>query len=172
MKGFVVLALGLVAMLLLAGQFLAPLQPLGQTVPTAAPSAPASAPPARFAGEALVIERDGSGQFHVAARVNGSPVKFLVDTGADTVALTVSDAEAAGITVNPNGFVPVMQTAGGEGWGTLVTLDRLELGDTELTNVRAIVARDLPVSLLGQTVLGQMGRVELSGDRMVIEQRP
>lgn len=169
MKGFVALAVLLVAALLLAGEFVAPVHPLRENA-SPAPSAVPSTPAARFSGEELVLERDSAGQFHVNARINGNPVKFLVDTGADTVALTVADAEAAGISVNPNGFIPILRTAAGEGWGTLVTVDRLELGDMELTNVRAIVARDLDVSLLGQTVLARMGRVELAGDRMVIEQ--
>lgn len=172
MKGFVALALLLVAALLLAGEFVAPVHPLREGAAAQAPAATPSRPPARFSGEALTLERDATGQFHVEARVNGNATRFLVDTGADMIALTVRDAEAAGIAVNPNGFVPILRTAGGEGWGTLVTLDRLELGDTEIRNVRAIVARDLDVSLLGQTVLGQMGRVELAGDRMVIEQNP
>ena len=54
----------------------------------------------------------------------------------------------------------------------MVTLERVQIGDTELRNVGAVVVRDLGVSLLGQTVLARMGRVELKGDRMVIEQAP
>jgi len=80
----------------------------------------------------------------------------------------VADAERAGLDVNPDSFQPILQTASGQGWGTLVTLDRLQLGETELHNIGAVVVRDLPVSLLGQTVLGQLGKVELKGDRMVL----
>ena len=172
MKGFVALAVLLVAALLLAGEFVSPVHPLRDSAVATPTASPSAAPVGRFAGEEMVLQRDGTGQFHVDARINGAATRFLVDTGADTIALTVADAEAAGIAVNPNGFVPILRTAAGEGWGTLVTLDRVELGDMELTNVRAIVARDLGVSLLGQSVLSRMGRVELSGDRMVIEQKP
>ncbi|MBC2664353.1 TIGR02281 family clan AA aspartic protease [Novosphingobium flavum] len=173
MKGFVALALAMVAVLLFAGEYAVPLHPLrGQAETAEAAPRPAPTTRSRFSGEALTLDRDASGQFHVDARVNGNLTKFLVDTGADTVALTVRDAEAAGIPVNPNAFIPILRTASGEGWGTLVKIDRIELGDTEVTNVQAIVARDLDVSLLGQTVLARMGRVELAGDRMVIEQKP
>lgn len=170
MKGFVVLALALVGALLLVGQFMAPVHPLNGPASIAAPT-PRPTEEAHFTPEGLVIERDRSGQFHFTAAVNGQPVKFLVDTGADTVALTVADAQAAGITVNPNGFLPILKTASGEGWGTLVTVERLEIGGTELTNVGAVVMRDLPVSLLGQSVLARMGQLELQGDRMVLEQK-
>jgi aspartyl protease family protein len=169
MKGFVALALMLVAFLLIVGEQVAdtgPLSPAGE--PTAAPSTSA-AMVGRFAGEGIVIERGKDGQFHFNASVNGTETRFLVDTGADTVALTMADAEAAGVQFNPNGFVPILRTASGEGYGTMVTLERLQVGDTELRNVGAVVVRDLGVSLLGQSVLGRMGRVELQGDRMVLE---
>lgn len=169
MRAFVALALFLVGALFLAGQYMAPVHPLD--APADGPSATPTTAAARFAAEGITLERDASGQFHLDAVVNGTPTRFLVDTGADLLALTVADAQAAGLTINPNGFTPILRTASGEGWGTLVTLDRLELGDTELRNVGAVVVRDLEVSLLGQSVLGQMGRVELTGDRMVIEQR-
>ena len=120
-------------------------------------------------GDAIVIARDGSGQFHVVASVDGTPTQFLVDTGADTVALTEADAQRAGVSVDPSGFGPIVRTASGEGQGARVRLERLELGTTEVRDVDAVVVRDLPVSLLGQSVLGRLGRVELQGDRMVLE---
>ena len=171
MKGFVALALFLVAALLLAGQFLAPEKPLASGTAPMASASPVQ-PAAHFAGDEIVLQRDRTGQFHMDAAVNGNRTTFLVDTGADTVALTVADAEAAGLSVNPDAFVPILQTASGQGYGTVVTLDRLEIGDTELHNIGAVVVRDLGVSLLGQSVLARMGRVELKGDRMVIEQNP
>lgn len=170
MKGFVVMALGLVVALLLVGQFLSPVHPLNG--PTGgvvlATEAPRPAPAAKMSGDGLVIERDQSGQFHVSVEINDQPTQFLVDTGADSVALTVADAERAGLTVNPESFQPILKTASGEGWGTLVTLDRLQLGETELRNVGAVVVKDLPVSLLGQTVLSQLGKMELKGDKMTL----
>lgn len=115
-----------------------------------------------------VIRRDSSGQFHTTALVNGQDTRFLVDTGADMVALTEEDAEALGITVDPDSFVPILQTASSPGYGARVTLDTLALGETEFTQVPAVVVRGLGVNLLGQSVLGKLGKVELQGDEMVI----
>ena len=46
-----------------------------------------------------MLKRGSSGQFHLSGEVNGQAVRFLVDTGADVVALTEDSAEAIGIQV-------------------------------------------------------------------------
>lgn len=119
-------------------------------------------------GDAMVLERDGSGQFHLTAAVNGDDTRFLVDTGADVVALTESTAERLGILPDRSEFQPVMQTASGVGYGARITIDSIEIGGSEFRNVEAVVVDGLGTNLLGQSVLRQLGKVELQGDRMVI----
>jgi aspartyl protease family protein len=172
MRQLVVFAFGIVAALLLVGQFLAPVHPLsGASDPAALASASPSDVPVRknFAPEAMVLQRDRTGQFHLSARVNGEATQFLVDTGADTVALTTADAERVGIHVDPASFQPILRTASGEGWGTVAQIDRIEIGNAELRNIGAVVVKDLGVSLLGQSALARLGKVELRGDTMVLE---
>ncbi|WP_068071112.1 retropepsin-like aspartic protease family protein [Novosphingobium lentum] len=126
-------------------------------------TAPGSAP-----GEALMIARDGGGQFHVDGEINGGDARFVVDTGADTVALTVADAERLGIAVSDEDFQPIVRSASGAGYGARVRLERLGIGGQELDDVPAVVVRGLSVNLLGQSALRRLGKVELRGDRMVI----
>ena len=130
----------------------------------------ASSPVAGSGGfdDAMVLQRDRSGQFHIEAQVDGQGAEFLVDTGADIVALTVDEAERLGYPVDPADFVPLMQTASGTGNGTIVHLDRLEVAGAEFHDVDAVVLDGLAVNLLGQTVLAKLGQVSLEGDRMVI----
>lgn len=116
--------------------------------------------------DALLLKRDLSGQFHLNASVNGNDVRFLVDTGADMVALTEETAQELGITVGE--MQPILQTASGQGYAAPVTIDELVVGGVTLTNVDAVVAQDLGVNLLGQSVLSRLGSVSLRGDRMVI----
>jgi aspartyl protease family protein len=118
--------------------------------------------------DAMVLQRDDSGQFHVDAEVDGQGARFLVDTGADIVALTVDEAQRLGYPVDPATFVPMMQTASGTGSGTIVRLDRMEVAGAEFHDIDAVVLDGLPVNLLGQTILGKLGQVSLEGDRMVI----
>lgn len=124
-----------------------------------------------FSGDETIIERGRTGQFHLQARINGQETEFLVDTGADVVALTVADAERLGIEVAREDFRPIIKTASGVGKAAVVRIDRLELGEDEFTDIDAMVAEGLEVNLLGQSVLRRLGKVELRGDRMVIEHR-
>src|SRR4029079_19323541 len=63
------------------------------------------------------LERSESGHFYTYAKVNGELVPFVVDTGADVVALTVDDAERLGIPVNPASFTVIGEGASGPGPG-------------------------------------------------------
>ena len=115
-----------------------------------------------------IIGRDDAGHFNLTATVNGQQVSFLVDTGADTVTLTVETARSLGIYVDEAGFQPVAMGAGGLVRGQRITIDRLEIGARSLTGVDAMVLEGLQTNLLGQSALAQLGGVEMRGDQMVL----
>ncbi len=159
----------IIAMMLLAGAIV---QAPGDSGPAQVTRLPQDQPQSTVAeSRALILRRDGSGQFHVTASVEGQDTRFLVDTGADVVALTIDEAERLGLPVDPGTFQPMMQTASGVGYGAPVTIDSLELAGHEFRGVQAVVVEGLAVNLLGQSVLRQLGKLELSGDRMVIRPR-
>ena len=164
-----IMALAAVGMMCLVAVFVAP-------HPSAAPVtlASASAKPQRQragATEALLLQRDSSGQFHLEASVNGAPVEFLVDTGADVVALTEQEALNLGLNVSEGDFQPVMKTASGVGYGAQIKLDELEVAGERLREVDAVVVKGLAVNLLGQSALRKLGSVQLKGDSMIIHGR-
>lgn len=167
------MALGAVFVMSLVAMAIAPAPP-GDHVQTAKSGsagtvATARRQPARDGdSDALVLDRDTSGQFHLTAAVNGDDTRFLVDTGADIVALTESTAERLALLPERSEFQPVMQTASGVGYGARITIDSLEIGGSEFRDVEAVVVDGLETNLLGQSVLRQFGKVELQGDRMVI----
>lgn len=117
----------------------------------------------------VTLSRAPDGHFYTEARVNNTTVRFLVDTGASTIALSKRDAQAAGLHFSSSEFTVQGQGAGGVIALKPVTLDRVAIGAFEVRDVgAAIVDGDLHVSLLGQNWLSRVGTVTISGDKMVL----
>lgn len=112
------------------------------------------------------LRRGPDGHFYADAQVNGTTIRFMVDTGATVVVLSGRDAQRAGVQLPPERATAM--GVGGPVEVTPVVLDRIAVGGIEARGVQAAVADDLPVSLLGQSYLERVGSVEIRGDTMVL----
>src|SRR6266446_6363213 len=134
---------------------------LGQPPSEPAPS-PAAAQPARGAvPNALVLRANPQGHVVVDAYVNGAPVKFLVDTGATMVVLTLKDAAAAGLSRDDLVFSMKTSTANGVARAAPVKLRELRVDQLLVPDVTAAVAENLNISLLGQSFLTRLDGYEM-----------
>lgn len=124
------------------------------------------------AGHAIPVDthvrRSPNGHFFVTALVNGQPVRFVVDTGATTVALTEADARRAGVRFDPASFEVIGSGAAGPIRGEEMHLSSVELDGKERLHVRAVVIEGGDISLLGQTYLSRLNSVQMSGDEMIL----
>lgn len=117
----------------------------------------------------LVLPRADDGHFYADVTFDGGSAQMMVDTGASIVALTGADAEAAGVQWSEDQVQPVARGANGTVYGVPVTLGRVQVGDLEAQRVEAIVVPEgLDVSLLGQSFLSKIQRVEIEQDRMLL----
>lgn len=117
----------------------------------------------------VTLERNDDGHFYADAEVNGTPVHFLIDTGATGIALTRGDAERAAVPLDIGDSDTVIgHGASGDITGQFVTLDRVSLGSTEVRDARAVMLDGGDQSLLGQSFLSEFGSVEIHGDTMVL----
>ena len=114
------------------------------------------------------LPRQDDGHFYVEMLVNGMPVRFLVDTGASMVALTVADARSAAVPVDPAQFHVVGRGASGDVRGQNVALGQFGMAGKMVTNVDAVVIDGGEQSLLGQNFLSRFEEVRIHGDEMVI----
>lgn len=131
-----------------------------RVAPTVAP-----APAQPFAGPVTRAVKEADGLFYVTAKVNGTPIRFVVDTGANVVVLTGSDARRAGVTSGVG--AERIETAAGGSTMRWAMLDRVDLAGQRLTGTRAAVVEDgLKISLLGQNALSQLQSVTLVGERL------
>lgn len=117
----------------------------------------------------VVLPRGDNGHFYAEVSSGSGKVMMLVDTGATVVALTANDAAMLGVDWNRRDVRPVARGASGEVHGVPVTIDRIDVGGIEARRVRGVVVPDgLDISLLGQSFLSTVERVELTGDAMVL----
>ena len=123
---------------------------MGQAASVAGGSAPANNSP-------VSLYADQAGHFFGNLSINGASLKYVVDTGATTVALNSGDAKFAKIDYEKGERI-TMSTANGEVSAYLVKLNTLKIGSIILNNVEATVNEggSPPYVLLGMTALNHM----------------
>ena len=103
------------------------------------------------------ILQDDSGSYFLDGLINGQPVRFLVDTGATSIAMSESQSARLGIQHRVDGIRIPVRTASGTAFGHQIELRSISLGGIQLGGVKAIVIEgDSPRNvLLGMNVLSQ-----------------
>jgi clan AA aspartic protease (TIGR02281 family) len=135
------------------------------------PSTGVQAPTVLRAGpstHSLVYRADPRGHVALTAMVNGTPVRFLVDTGASRVTLTAVDARAVGISPGELVFNQRSQTANGLAREAPVTLREIRIDRLSIDNVSAAVNENLTVSLLGMSFLRRLKSFEMRDGALTI----
>ncbi|SMO57253.1 retropepsin-like aspartic protease family protein [Paracoccus laeviglucosivorans] len=129
------------------------------------------APQARvLEGGRIEVPLGDDGHYHLTAQVNGKPLRFIVDTGATTIALGEDDARKIGIDTDRLGYTGEAQTANGPVETATVMLDSVAIGDIHDESVPALILRsELGVSLMGMSYLSRFARVSIEGNRLILE---
>ncbi|KFI30281.1 aspartyl protease [Haematobacter massiliensis] len=120
-------------------------------------------------GARIEVPRGRDGHFHLTLEVDGTPVSFIVDTGASNVVLSREDARAIGLDPDELPYFGQAMTANGLVRTARVRLEELRLGPHAERNVTAWVSEgEMPGSLLGMDYLRRFERLEIAGDRMIL----
>ncbi|HYF22691.1 MAG TPA: TIGR02281 family clan AA aspartic protease [Caulobacteraceae bacterium] len=121
------------------------------------------------ATDAAAVTKGADGHFWAEAKVNGRRVRFLVDTGATTVALTADDAFRLGLKASELDFRHPVSTAAGKTKAALVELDYVSVAGAKVEKVQALVMEEgLETSLLGMSYLGRLSRFEATRDSLIL----
>jgi aspartyl protease family protein len=121
--------------------------------------------------QTVTLNADSRGHFLVDGQINGGSVRFLLDTGATSIALSAADARRLGVNYQ-RGQAVRMNTANGIAGGYRITLDTVRIGDIALNGVEAVVMEGnaLPVALLGMTFLNRT-EMRREGQTMTLTRR-
>lgn len=116
----------------------------------------------------VTLPRASDGHYYVTLKIDGTPLEFMIDTGASNVVLSQADARRLGINPADLVYLGTAQTANGTVRTSRVTLQNVTLGAFEDARLAAYVNDgEMDGSLLGMDYLGRF-RVEIEKDRMIL----
>lgn len=126
--------------------------------------------PSAGSGSQIVLTAGSGGHFITQGSINGSTVRFVVDTGATHVALSQAEAERIGINYR-KGQRGVGNTANGQVVMYRVTLDSVRIGDVQVFNVEAaVVPAQMEQVLLGNSFLMRF-QMKRENDTLTLDKR-
>jgi len=118
----------------------------------------------------IIMTADGQGHFYTTGTINGTSVRFVVDTGATMISLGATDARRIGLDFN-RGQKLISQTANGQTVVSKLQLDTVRLGDITLHGVDAVIHQnEMPIALLGMSFLNRM-EMQRDGSTMTLKKR-
>ncbi len=106
-------------------------------------------------GSEIVLHASGGGHFMAHGSINQRATRFMVDTGATTVAISQAEADRLGLDWK-KGDRGAANTANGTVPAFRVQLSAVRVGDVEVFNVEAVVLpANMPFILLGNSFLAR-----------------
>jgi len=121
-------------------------------------------------GSLIVLQPGSGGHYVTEGRINGAAVRFMVDTGATSVALSEAEARRIGLDYK-SGAAAYSSTANGPVATWQIKLSSVRVGDVEVHDVDAsVLASAMPFVLLGNSFLNRF-RMRRDNDAMVLERR-
>ncbi|MBU6140723.1 MAG: TIGR02281 family clan AA aspartic protease [Proteobacteria bacterium] len=117
----------------------------------------------------LVINISQDGHFYLNTKINGVAIRFMIDTGASDIVLSVAEAEKIGVNTKILQFNKTYQTANGKSFGATIKLEELEVANVKFRNVTASVnSAEMGTSLLGMSFLRRCKKYEFYQDKLVL----
>lgn len=126
-----------------------------------------------FAQTKIMMQKEG-GVYTVPCKVNGLQLKFIFDTGASNVTISLTEA----LFMIKNGYLSkddiygssYAQLANGDiTENTEILLREIVIADLKLYNVRASIVHELGAPLLlGQTAIAKLGKIQLDGNELTV----
>jgi aspartyl protease family protein len=104
-------------------------------------------------GSRIVLTAGSGGHFITQGSINGRPVRFMVDTGATTIAMSQAEAERIGLKYK-TGQLTSGNTANGQVRAYLIKLDSVRINDVQVFNIdAAVLVAPMDIVLLGNSFL-------------------
>lgn len=122
-------------------------------------------------GGDIRIPMGRDGHYWVTLDVNGTALRFMVDTGASHMVLSYEAAAAVGLNPQTLPFNRAVRTANGIGYQAVVKLDRVTLDIIEVTGIYASIAEQgrMEISLLGMNFLNKLSGFSVENKELILK---
>ena len=125
-------------------------------------------------GQTKIFMQKERGVYTVPCKVNGLPLRFIFDTGASDVSISLTEA----VFMQKNGYLNKADI-GEEVWysiangdvakGTIINIKEIEFAGLKLYNVKASVVHEMSAPLLlGQSAIEKLGKIQINGSELTI----
>jgi len=121
----------------------------------------------------IIMTKEG-GVYMVPCKVNGLPLKFIFDTGASDVSISLTEA----LFMLKNGYLKkedigesiYYSIANGDvAKGTKLNIKEIEFAGLKLYNIEASIVHETTAPLLlGLSVISKLGKIQLDGNELTI----
>ena len=132
---------------------------------------------ATYAQEEIKLNKEKSGLYTIPCEVNGLRLRFILDTGATDVSISLTEASF----MYKNGYLEdddflgtakTLIASGEVQEDYLINIKQIKVGTKVLNNIKASVVKGLSAPLLlGQSVLSQLGEWSIRGEYLVLHDR-
>lgn len=121
-------------------------------------------------GAAIEIKRDDDNHYWLQAEVNGSPVRFMIDSGATTTAINSETASETKIEVDSDDFPVIIDTANGRVTAKRGLVQVLKVGPHKLSDHHVVVSDSFgDTNVLGMNFLDSMKSWRVEGNVMTLQ---
>lgn len=132
-------------------------------------AAPVGAPKALTQGQSLRVPVAPDGHYWVEGSINGTPARFLIDSGATITALSDQTARAAGLNFDIGEPGVVMTTANGKVEAPRSNIARLAIGPIAANDLPVVVSPAFgEVNVIGMNMLSRLKRWGVEDGAMVL----
>lgn len=132
--------------------------------------APANLPSARAEGQALRIPVAPDGHYWVEATINGTPARFLIDSGATVTALSENTARIAGLNYDVGAPGVIMTTANGKVEARRSSIATLAIGPISASDLPVVVSPAFgEVNVIGMNMLSRLKSWGVENGEMVLK---
>ena len=118
----------------------------------------------------LRIPMSSDGHYWIKALVNGSPARFLIDTGASVTAISVSTAKRSGVELDTLRPPMMMNTANGVTEAQRAVINELNFDGFGVVKLPVVVAAGFgETNVIGMNVLNKLKGWRVESNVMILE---